>query len=236
MQPFTTLYLVRHAETYHNASLASPDGATSIDLSPRGVQQAEHLAAEICRRVASQPTRLYCSDQQRAIDTLEPTRQALGIPRAEVVTSRAYGEFYRGEIGVPVPDWTGWLTEYDRQLREWTERTGGHADDFKLPKGTSPNEEKRHTRSVLGELASRHLGQTVVLVAHGGFNEMALRELLELGRSPPQHNGCINVLTLDGGAHLVCENVMINFVAYLPDQLRPWEWVRDNRVPGVAPV
>lgn len=72
-------------------------------------------------------------------------------------------------------------------------------------------------------LARDHPGEGVVLVAHGGFNEMMLRALLGLTRTPPQHNACINVLTLDSGGGLILENVLINHVAYLLDHLRPWE-------------
>lgn len=232
MSHWTTLYLIRHAETYHNAGGRAPEGVASIDFSPRGVEQSQLLAAELSRRLQTDRVRLCSSDQQRAIDTLEPVRAALNVAAAEIVRSRDYCEFYRGELGVAVADWPGWLAEYDRQCRVWVEQTGGHSDDFKLTNGTSPNKEKRHTRRVLTEIAARHSGETVVLVAHGGFNQMALRELLGLESTPSQHNCCINVLTLDGGGRHICENVLMNYVAYLPVYLRPWEHTVSTPVPG----
>jgi probable phosphoglycerate mutase len=234
MPAFTTLYLIRHGETYHNARQQPPPGKAPEDLCPRGEEQAQHLAVEVARLLGGRRPRLYCSDQRRALDTLEPIRRHHGTAPAEVVTARAYAEFYRGELGVAVPDWTAWLAEHARQRALWVEQTGGHPDDFKLQGGTSPNEERQHTRAVAAALARQHPDEAVVLVAHGGFNEIMLRELLGLPQAPAQHNACINLLTLDGGGRLVFENVLLNHVAYLPQHLRPWEWFSDNRHPGTA--
>jgi 2,3-bisphosphoglycerate-dependent phosphoglycerate mutase len=165
----TRILLARHAET------SAPDrfhGAESdIDLSARGHQQAEQLGRWLQE---SRPSALYCSAMRRAVDTAAPIGRACGL---EPVVIAALHERKIGPLsGVSREE--GWAT-YAETKERWI------AGELEVahPGGESFADIRRRVGPILEDLAARHRGETLVVVAHGVVIRVALTSLLA-GYSP----------------------------------------------------
>jgi probable phosphoglycerate mutase len=162
--PGTRILLARHAET------ASPDrfhGAESdIGLSDWGREQAEHLGRGLAE---AGPSALYCSAMRRAVDTSAPIGRACGL---EPIVIPALHERRIGPLsGVSREE--GWATYAEIKVR-WIagELEATH------PGGESFADIRRRVCPILEELAARHRGQTIVVVAHGVVIRVALASLV----------------------------------------------------------
>jgi broad specificity phosphatase PhoE len=185
----TRILLARHAET------AAPDrfhGAESdIGLSAWGREQAEQLGRWLAE---AGPTALYCSALRRAVDTAVRVGHACGL---EPVVIPALHERRIGPLsGVSRNE--GWST-YAKIKARWIagELEASH------PGGESFAEIRRRVCPVLEELASRHRGQTIVIVAHGVVIRVALTSLVA-GLAPSDFDriaidfASVNDLRFDG--------------------------------------
>jgi 2,3-bisphosphoglycerate-dependent phosphoglycerate mutase len=162
--PATRILLGRHAET------SAPDrfhGAESdIDLSIRGIQQAEQLGRWLAD---ADPAALYCSAMRRAMDTAAPIGRICGL---EPIVIAALHERRIGPLsGVSREE--GWAT-YAETKRRWI------AGELEVahPGGESFADIRRRVCPILEDLASRHRGQTIVVVAHGVVIRVALASLV----------------------------------------------------------
>lgn len=148
MSATTTLYLVRHAQSARDFSLADSEWPLNVD----GEAQAERLARQL-RDITA--TRLIGSPYRRAIDTLRPLSRHIGLPiRIE-------------------PD----LRERklrDGRIDNWDEVMRGlWADlDARLPNGESGGECRLRVTACLTALAHELSEETVVVCSHG--NAIAL--------------------------------------------------------------
>jgi probable phosphoglycerate mutase len=149
----TRMLLARHAET------SAPDrfhGAESdIGLSDWGVRQAESLGRSLAGEGA---TALYCSAMRRAVDTAGPIGRACGLEPTVVETlhERRIGPL----SGVSREE--GWATYAESKAR-WI------AGDLEYthPGGESFAAIGRRVCPIFEELAMRHHGETIIVVAHG---------------------------------------------------------------------
>ena len=162
--PGTRLLLARHAET------AAPDrfhGAESdIGLSDRGVRQAESLGRVLQEANAAA---LYCSALRRAVETATPIGRAC---RLQPIIIEALHERRIGPLsGLSRED--GWAT-YAESKAHWM---AGDLE-FSHPGGESFAEIRRRVCPVFEELARRHRGETILIVAHGVVIRVALTSLL----------------------------------------------------------
>jgi broad specificity phosphatase PhoE len=160
----TRILLARHAET------AAPDlfhGAESdVGLSAAGARQAEELGGWLERADAKA---LYCSGLRRAIDTAVPIGRACGL---EPVIIEALHERRIGVLsGMSRED--GWATYAETKAR-WM----AGALEFTHAGGESFAEIRRRVVPVFLELAERHRGTTVIVVAHGVVIRVALTSLV----------------------------------------------------------
>jgi broad specificity phosphatase PhoE len=160
----TRILLGRHAET------AAPDrfhGAESdIGLSAWGHQQAEQLGRWLSEL---RPTSLYSSAMRRAVDTAAPIGRACGL---EPIVIAALHERRIGTLsGVSREE--GWAT-YNRIKSRWI---AGELD-VSHPGGESFADIRRRVRPILEDLAARHRGETIVVVAHGVVIRVLLTSLL----------------------------------------------------------
>ncbi|WP_199431522.1 histidine phosphatase family protein [Qaidamihabitans albus] len=73
----TRLLLVRHGETEWHAENRYA-GSSEVGLTERGLRQAHELAA-VLETMPGPPAALYCSPQERARITAEPSARALGL-------------------------------------------------------------------------------------------------------------------------------------------------------------
>ena len=149
----TRILLARHAET------SAPDrfhGAESdIGLSDWGVQQAERLGQSLQNAGA---TALYCSAMRRAVDTATAVGRACGLEPAIIEA------LHERRIGVlsGVSREEGWAT-YAETKAHWM---AGDLE-FTHAGGESFAAIGRRICPIFEDLAARHRGETIIVVAHG---------------------------------------------------------------------
>jgi probable phosphoglycerate mutase len=186
----TRLTLIRHGETVWNADRRVQGQLESV-LSELGVKQAEALAARIGDEKFDA---LYTSDLSRAYDTAAKIAAATGadIRIDERLRERHYGVFQ----GLT---WD----EIKRRFPEAYARYKSAFPGMTIPGGESVEDFARRVVGVLGEIAARHAGGHVVVVAHGGLVDIAYRAAsgIELAapRTFPLYNASLNRFRYDGG-------------------------------------
>ena len=163
----TTILLIRHGETAWNA-VRRLQGHIDIPLNEEGERQANALA----RALSAEPLdAIVSSDLQRAMQTAQAVaaRHAhLQLRTDPRLRERAYGVFE----GMLYPDIQ---QQYPDDFARW------HARDIDavMPAGERLAESFRQfyqrTIGAIREVAARHPGQAVAVVAHGGVLECAYR-------------------------------------------------------------
>lgn len=162
----TRFCLIRHGETPWNAERRI-QGHTDIGLDPEGVHQADLAARWLAAAGQRRPTSLYSSDLLRARMTAEKLAQRLGLPieLLPAMRERRYG-FFEG------------LT-YDEAKHRYPEDYAAfeHREpDYAFPEGgESLKIFSARVVACLGELATRHPGDVVALVTHGGVLDIVNR-------------------------------------------------------------
>jgi broad specificity phosphatase PhoE len=153
----TTLVMVRHGHTALNRDVHHDQfrGQMEIPLDERGLHEAEITAGAVAARW--QPAALYSSPVLRAMMTAQIIAKPLGLPVLPEpgLTDMDYGE------------WTGLTYEQAREswpaLFELLFRTSGR---FRAPHGGSLQGIRRNAVRAVKQLATKHDGQTIVLVTH----------------------------------------------------------------------
>lgn len=171
------LLIVRHGETVWNHQ-GRIQGHTDVALSERGRQQARRLAG----RLAGTPIdAAYCSDLRRAAETAEailqdrpddpPAPPLQPTPRLREYHKGAYEGLTDAEIRSRFPG------EYPAYLTKDL--------DFAPAGGESVRAVSVRMAAVIHEIKAQHLGETALVVGHGGSLRAALRALLGM---PPDGN------------------------------------------------
>ena len=158
----TRLIVLRHGETAWNVDTRI-QGQLDIGLNATGVRQAQQLGEALADETVAA---IYASDLARARDTALAVARPLGM---EVVAEprlreRAFGQFEGrtfADIEANSPD----------EARRWRTRD----PDFEPQGGESLIVFRRRVTAVASELAARHPGALVVLVAHGGVMDVLYR-------------------------------------------------------------
>jgi len=207
----TRLTVLRHGETAWNQDTRI-QGHTDIDLNDTGRWQAAQLA----RALADEPlAAVYSSDLRRAFDTAEAVARAQGL-RATPNTGlreRCFGMLEGltwAEIEERHPvEAVAWRT----RVPEWAPAGGESLVVL-----------RDRVMTVLNDLAARHVGEHIALVAHGGVLDAIYRAATGLELQAPRSwllkNAAINrllwtpgSLTLVGWgdvAHLDSENALLD--------------------------
>ncbi len=160
----TRLLLVRHAET------SAPDrfhGAESdVGLSKWGMRQAELLGESVKGAGA---VAIYSSALLRAVET------AAAIGRACELKPTAIAALHERRIGSlsGLSRDEGWAI-YAESKRRWIAGDLEHSH----PGGESFADIRRRVLPVFEALAARHVGATIIVVAHGVVIRVALTSLL----------------------------------------------------------
>ena len=159
----TRIIAIRHGETAWNVDTRI-QGQLDIPLNDTGRWQAERLARALAAREAIDV--VYTSDLLRAWETARPVAEATGAPlhTDEGLRERGFGSFQGKtftEIEAARPD----------EARRWRQR-----DPFWAPPGgESLTAMRRRVIETLHALASRHVGEQIVMVAHGGVMDVLYR-------------------------------------------------------------
>lgn len=159
----TRIIAIRHGETAWNVDTRI-QGQLDIPLNDTGRWQAERLARALAAREAIDV--VYTSDLLRAWETARPVAEATGAPlhTDEGLRERGFGSFQGKtftEIEAAMPN----------EARRWRQR-----DPFWAPPGgESLTAMRRRVIETLHALASRHVGEQIVMVAHGGVMDVLYR-------------------------------------------------------------
>ena len=176
----TELVLVRHGETAWNRARRI-QGHTDIALNELGHQQAQRTGRRLARESISA---VVSSDLSRAHQTASAIAQACGLPvQSDArLRERAFGAFEGRDHAELQRDWAA---DYAR----WKARE----PDFVLPGGgESLSQFQLRIEQVLYELAERHIGARVVVVAHGGVLDAAYRMGSGLALTAPRTFDLLN--------------------------------------------
>lgn len=187
----TRIVLVRHGETEWNR-VERFRGKADVPLNATGLAQAEATA----RRIAAewQPAAVYSSPLSRAVKTAEAIARQCSLP----VHS------HRGLADIDYGQWQGLTPEEAREC--WPEMVDAWyrtPESAQIPGGETLTTLRVRTLDAVRELAARHQGKSIVLVAHTVVNRAILLSVLGLRNHRfwrlGQGTCAINVLELDGG-------------------------------------
>lgn len=187
----TRIIAIRHGETAWNVDTRI-QGQLDIGLNETGRQQARRVA----QALTGEPIQaIYSSDLSRAWDTARAIADATGqtLQAHAGLRERGFGVFQGktfAEIEAAWPD----------QARRWRKRDPQWAPEG----GESLLDVRERITRTAAELAARHQGEQIVLVAHGGVMDALYRAAtgqdLQAPRSWELGNAAINRLlwTPDG--------------------------------------
>lgn len=186
----TQVIVVRHGETAWNNEKRW-QGHLDSPLTPNGLSQARALA---CRLAGEHFSALYSSDLGRAHQTAQIIAAATGhsVNFDARLRERKLGIFQgltSDEIRVAHAE------EYDvYRARD---------PDHRLPEGESLRQQVERNFSCFEELAQRHLGESIVVVTHGGVLSGLLRRVLAIPLEAPRRfafaNSSLNVFIFQEG-------------------------------------
>lgn len=191
----TRLIAVRHGETAWNVDTRI-QGQLDIGLNALGEWQAQRVGQALADEAIGT---IYASDLSRAWATALEIARPLGlevIPETRL-RERAFGQFEGmrfSEIEAALPE----------QARLWRTRD----PEFAPQGGENLLVFRDRVTGVASELAARHPGELIVLVAHGGVMDVlyraATRQELQAPRTWQLGNAAINrMLWTPGGFSLV---------------------------------
>jgi probable phosphoglycerate mutase len=166
MTAATRIIAVRHGETDWNVAKRI-QGQLDIALNPKGQWQAERVGVALADESVDA---VYSSDLLRALATAQAiARRTLPLGAAAVQThvglrERGFGIF-EGHTYTAIEE------QWPEESLRWKHRD----PDFAPAGGESPLQLLTRVRNTVSELAQRHLGQQIVLVAHGGVMDMLYR-------------------------------------------------------------
>lgn len=166
MNESTRILLVRHGETDWNAT-GRLQGQSDTPLNALGHEQARRAA----QRLASEAVQaLYSSDLSRAFQTAAIIGQTLGLT---VVTSprlreRQYGA-WEGLTAAEIQ------ANYPEEFAAWRARSV----DFAPPQGETRSQLLTRALAELHTIVRRHMGETAVVVTHGGLCYVLISHFLD---------------------------------------------------------
>lgn len=169
----TRIIAIRHGETAWNAQ-ARIQGHTDIDLNDKGRWQAQRVAAAL----ADEPLAcVYASDLRRAFDTAQAIANANHqLPDRTVRAHRGLRE--RGFGVFEGHTYADIEARWPEAARQWRQREPHFAPEG----GESPEQLSARVRAAVDEMAARHQGEQIVLVAHGGVLDALYR--MATGQDP----------------------------------------------------
>jgi alpha-ribazole phosphatase len=181
----TRIYLVRHGEIA-GSEVFRYNGQADVPLTPIGLDQYRQLA----KRLQDKPvSACYASDLSRCTEGADIICARFGI---KPVLRRDLREMSFGS-------WEGmsWLELEKNFPEEWQARLAD-LSNYRVPGGENLLDLSNRVMPVIHEIAGRHTGEEVVVVAHGGVNRVILLNLIGAPHSSlfriEQDYGCMNII------------------------------------------
>jgi probable phosphoglycerate mutase len=182
----TRIIAVRHGETSWNVD-ARIQGQRDIALNDTGRWQARRVGEAL----AAEPiTAVYTSDLSRAHATAQSISEVKGVPAIPHtgLRERSFGMFEGKTFDEIHETWPEHAKNWRRRVPEWQPPEGGE----------SLLELRERVTRTLQELAARHPGEQIVVVAHGGVLDALYRVATGQEVNSPRTwelpNGAINRL------------------------------------------
>jgi 2,3-bisphosphoglycerate-dependent phosphoglycerate mutase len=171
----TRILAIRHGETAWNVDTRI-QGHLDIPLNEVGLRQAQHLAQTLAQRDAINA--VYASDLSRAHTTASAIAQAMGqsVTAHTGLRERHFGQFQGrtfAEIEVELPEHA---LHWRKRNPEWT--PPGNGESLLML--------RERILKTVDELAARHTGQQIVMVAHGGVMDILYRAATRLDLQAPR--------------------------------------------------
>ncbi len=171
----TRILAIRHGETAWNVDTRI-QGHLDIPLNDSGLQQARCLAQALAER--DELHAIYASDLSRAHVTAQTIAGQIGLSVTPHpgLRERAFGDF-QGRTFAEIE------AEQPQEALHWRKRS---------PEWTPPGEGESLTvlrervLTTVNELAARHVGQQIALVAHGGVMDVLYRAATGLDLQAPR--------------------------------------------------
>ncbi len=193
----TRILAIRHGETAWNRDTRI-QGHLDIALNDRGRWQARRLA----QALRDEPlAAIYSSDLARALETARAVAQTQGlvVHTHQGLRERHFGHF-EGKTWAEIE--TGW----PEHALAWRQRV----PDFAPDGGETLLELRERVVSTVLELARRHPGEQVAMVAHGGVMDVLYRA------ATGQHLQAPRTWSLDNAAinRLLCSSEGLSLVGW----------------------
>jgi probable phosphoglycerate mutase len=162
----TRIIAVRHGETAWNVETRI-QGQLDIGLNDKGRWQAQRVA----QALADEPiARIYSSDLSRACATAQAIAALTEHPDAQQVQLHA-GLRERGFGSFEGMTYADIEAQWPEESLRWRRRD----PDFAPPGGETPLQLRARIFDTVQALAAPHMGEQIVLVAHGGVMDMLYR-------------------------------------------------------------
>lgn len=158
-----SIYLARHGRTDWNAERRL-QGWSDRHLDATGREQAERLAT---RLAGVKLDRVYSSTLARSRETAEIARGKTPLESRDDLREQRLGRFEGIRLGVD----TLAVAEFERRSRD---------PDDALDGGESDNQFFARVRTAIAAIIAKHPTGNILIVGHGGTNQMILRALLDL--------------------------------------------------------
>lgn len=169
----TRILAVRHGETLWNRDTRI-QGHTDIELNAHGRWQAQRLAQALREEPIAA---VYASDLSRARETAQTVADLHGQPvqTHTGLRERCFGRF-EGHT------WAELEANFPAEAQAWRKRV----PDFAPAGGETLQQLQARVVATVTELASRHPGEQVLMVAHGGVLDILYRAATRLDLQAPR--------------------------------------------------
>jgi probable phosphoglycerate mutase len=187
------LILLRHGESEMNRKGVHQGQLHNSSLSEEGIQQAKDVAKFL---ESLRIDFIFSSDMNRAVETAKIISKSFG--KIEVVEDPRLREYTMG-------DFDNFPEDRDRLFREFYEKEfskGISKYEIRPPNGENIWDFIKRISSFLRDIEK--LDRTILVVAHGGVNEVLFNLVQSLEKNDfkryYQDNTCINELVFDNGS------------------------------------
>lgn len=211
----TTLCFVRHGESRANVEKVFT-GQTDVPLSCRGMRQAEELKE---RLLSLRPDAFFSSDLLRAVQTVTPAAEALGLAvRPEKGLREIDGGLWEGKPFGTI------ARAYPEDYARWTENIGL----ARCTGGESLEEVQARGLAAVLRIAQENDGKAVVLATHAAMIRALTCAFRRLPLSEMQHipfvpNASLSEVRFEKGVFTVGRYADVSFlgsdVTRLPENI-----------------
>jgi len=199
----TRLYLFRHGEV-SNAAERTYNGQSDVDLSPEGVRQYKIIAQRLEREKIDA---IYSSDLKRSAIGAEMIAKfhSIDVKKIKEVRELNYGIWE----GMKVEDV---MSKYQDEMKKRYSDIVNH----RVEGGETLKELQERVLDAARKMLKTHMGETILLVGHGGVNRIillwALNNGLENFYRIQQDYGAYNIVNYYENEYMEVE--LMNFLIY----------------------